>query len=84
MRNVTSSVKLFILFLGVSCVSHPNRPDSSLCLANSDGWVCTNSGGDFREQESNLICTDLSGYSALERYVDQLELRIRKLERRCK
>lgn len=83
MKNVTSFAKLFILCLGVSCVSKPNRPDSPLCLFNSDGWVCTNSGGDFRSEESNLICTDLSGYAALERYVDELELRIRKLERRC-
>jgi hypothetical protein len=83
MRNVTSFAKIFILLVGVSCVSKPSRPDSSLCLANSDGWFCTNSGGDYREQESNLICTDLSGYAALERYVDQIELRLKKLERRC-
>lgn len=73
----------FTIFLGSSCVSKPNRPDSPVCLHNSDGWVCTDSRGDFREQENNLVCSTISGYSALERYVDNLEVKIRKLERNC-
>ena len=84
MKDVMNFVKLFTLFLGVSCVSAPHRPDAPVCLFNSDGWHCTNRGGDYREQESNLVCTDLSGYAILERYVDEIELRLRKLERRCK
>lgn len=72
-----------MIFLGTSCVSKPNRPDSPLCIRNSDGWICTDSRGDFQEQESNLICSTITGYGQLERYVDDLELRIRKLERNC-
>lgn len=72
-----------MIFLGNSCVSKPHRPDSPICLRNSNSWVCTDSRGDYEEQESNLICTSIDGYSDLERYVDALELRIRQLERRC-
>jgi hypothetical protein len=75
---------LFTILLGTSCVSKPNRPDSPLCLYNSDGWVCTDSNSDFPETENNLICSTLTGYSSLERYIDALELRIRQLERRCR
>lgn len=84
MTNVISYVKLFIILLGVSCVSKPYRPDTSVCLYNSDGWVCTNASGDFRQEPNDLVCTTLPDYSVLERYVDQIELRLRKLERRCK
>lgn len=84
MRDATSFAKLFIMLLGVSCVSKPGRPSAPICLANSDGWVCTDNSGDYREQESNLVCTDYVGFAAYQRYVDQIELRLRKLERRCK
>lgn len=73
----------FTIFLGGSCVSKPNRPDSPICIRNSDSWVCTDSRGDFQEQESNLICSTIAGYGQLERYVDSIELRLRRLERNC-
>lgn len=72
-----------MIFLGTSCVSKPNRPDAPLCLFNSTGWICTDRRGDFPETESNLMATTIDGYSSLERYIDVLELRIRKLERSC-
>jgi hypothetical protein len=84
MRKEMKFVVFFTMFLASSCVSRPNRPDAPLCLFNSDGWVCTDARGDFPEPESNLICSTIDGYSSLERYIDELELRIRQLERRCK
>lgn len=73
-----------MICLAISCQTKPNRPDSPVCLHNSTGWVCTDSRGDFNETENNLVCSTLDGYSAMERYVDALELRIRKLERSCR
>ena len=84
MKNGTSFVVFFTIFLATNCVSKPNRPDAPLCLRNSDGWVCTDGRGDFPETENNLICSTFDGYSSLERYIDDLELRIRKLERSCR
>jgi hypothetical protein len=74
----------FTIFLATSCVTKPNRPDSPICLHNSTGWVCTDSRGDFPETENNLICSTIDGYSSLSSYVEFLELKIRKLERRCR
>jgi|694.fasta_scaffold55836_10 hypothetical protein len=84
MSSAISFVVIFTLFLSVSCVSKPNRPDAPLCLRNTDAWMCTDSSGDFEQEEDELICTDFAGYADLEGYIDSLELRIRKLERRCK
>lgn len=85
MRREMRFVVCFTILHAVSgCVSKPSRPDSALCLHNSTGWVCSDSRGDFPEVEANLICSNLDGYSSLERYIDALELRVRQLERRCK
>jgi hypothetical protein len=84
MKTETLCAVFFTTFLAASCVSKPNRPDSAICLHNSDGWVCTDSRGDFPETENNLICSTIDGYSNLSKYVDALELKIRELERRCK
>ena len=73
-----------LIYLGTSCVSKPDRPDAPICLHNSDGWVCTDSRGDFKEQENNLVCTSIAGYSSLEKYIDVLELKIRQFERTCR
>lgn len=84
MKTKIPFVVFCTIFLATNCVSKPNRPDSAICLHNSDGWVCTDSRGDFPETENNLICSTIDGYSSLSKYVDQLELRIRQLERQCK
>ena len=74
----------FTIFLGAKCAYKPNRPDVPVCLHNSYGWVCTDSRGDFPENDNNLICTTLTGYSESIRYLDQLEKRIKELERSCR
>lgn len=84
MKIETLFVVSCMTFLAASCVSKPNRPDSPICLHNSDGWMCTDSRGDFPETEANLICSTIDGYSNVSKYVDALELKIRQLERRCK
>jgi hypothetical protein len=84
MRSALSFAKIFILLLGISCVSVPNRPDYPVCVSGTNGWMCTDASGDFPEEATNLICTTGIGYTTLERYISELELRIRKLERRCK
>jgi len=45
---------------------------------------CEDARGEYREETKNLICTDIDGYSKLERYIDQLELRVRNCGRKCK
>ena len=73
----------FTIFLGAKCAYKPNRPDAPVCLHNSNGWICTDSRGDFPENENNLLCTTFTGYSESIRYLDQLEKRIKELERSC-
>ena len=74
----------FTIFLGAKCAYKPNRPDVAVCLHNSTGWMCTDSRGDFPQNENQLICTTFAGYSESVRYVDQLEKRIKELERLCR
>ena len=73
-------VALFTILIGISCVSHPRRPDSPLCGPSGD---CRDSTGEHQEDPRLLLCTTPQGYSALEDYIDKLELRVRTLERRC-
>jgi hypothetical protein len=74
----------FTIFLGAKCAYKPNRPDVAVCLHNSTGWMCTDSRGDFPQNENQLICTTFAGYSESVRYIDQLEKRIKELERLCR
>jgi hypothetical protein len=74
----------FTIFLGAKCAYKPVRPDVPVCLHNSNGWVCTDSRGDFSQTESELICTTFVGYSESMRYLDKLEKRIKELERLCR
>ena len=74
----------FTIFLGAKCAYKPNRPDVPICLHNSNGWICTDSRGDFSENENNLLCSTFTGYSESIRYLDQLEKRIKELERSCR
>ena len=87
MMNVRSFAALFIIFSLVSgCRSRPNRPDASLCVVIvENGHVygdCENSAGEYREDYKRLLCTDPDSYGRLERYIDDLELRIRNCGRR--
>lgn len=79
--NFATFAALFILLIGASCVSKPNRPDAPMCGASGD---CTDSRGEFQEDPRLLLCTNPLGYSSYEDYIDRLELRIRQLERNCK
>lgn len=81
MRSLKTFAALSMILIGASCVSHPHRPDSALCGANGD---CRDSRGEYQEDARLLLCTTPQGYSALEDYIDKLELRVRTLERRCK
>ena len=74
----------FTIFLGAKCAYKPSRPDVPVCLHNSYGWVCTDSRGDFPQTETELICTTFPGYSKSIEYLEQLEKRIKQLERSCK
>jgi hypothetical protein len=74
----------FTIFLGAKCAYKPNRPDVAVCLHNSTGWMCTDSRGDFPQNENQLICTTFAGYSESVRYIDQLEKRIKEIERLCR
>lgn len=74
-------VVLFMILIGVSCVSHPHRPDAPLCGPSGD---CVDASGEHQEDQRTLLCTTPQGYSSLETYIDKLELRVRTLERRCK
>lgn len=82
--------KALIIFLAVGCAGcNPNgtrRPDVPLCTPISDGgyFECTDSRGDFREPEVNIIGTTLDGYGVIEKYVDDLEIENRKLRKACK
>ena len=80
MRSLRIFDALFITLIGVSCVSNPRRPDAPLCGPNGD---CRDSRGEYQEDPRLFLCTTPRGYSELESYIDNLELRIKTLERRC-
>jgi hypothetical protein len=74
----------FMICISCSCIQKPGRPDAPLCTVTSENGECTDVRGDFVLDHAQLLCTSVDGYSTLERYVDQLELKVRDLERRCK
>ena len=82
MKNCVTCVLLFIgLIIASGCVSNPKRPEAALCDSQGN---CIDSRGEFKDDPRLLLCTNPTGYSLIENYIDQLELRIRKLERNCR
>ena len=45
---------------------------------------CIDARGEFKEDPRLLLCTNPIGYSAYENYIDELEQRVIRLERRCR
>jgi hypothetical protein len=84
MKNAALYAILFISFIACSCIRKPHRPDAPLCTVDEIHGECTDARGDFFLDHAHLLCTSLEGYSTLERYIDELELRVKQLERRCK
>jgi hypothetical protein len=83
-----SMLKILTLILLVGCSScKPNgiqRPDAPLCTVTSLEGECVDARGDYSEPHQNLMCTSLDGYLSLEKYLDELELEVIRLRRRCK
>lgn len=77
--NLKTFAVLFMSLIALSgCVSNPKRPDAPMCGHLGD---CINGSGEFQTDPRLLLCTDPIGYALYEDYIDQLELRIRQLER---
>jgi hypothetical protein len=76
-----------ILLVVAACAGcKPNgipRPDAPLCTVENGVGKCTNSAGDFDIDASLLMCTDIDGYSTLEKHIDELEKEVIRLRRRC-
>lgn len=74
-----------LLCLAASCVRKPGRPNTELCTWQFETmkWQCEDAFEYVREESDlkNLMCTTLDGYTALERYVDAKEKKVRDLER---
>jgi hypothetical protein len=64
-----------------SCVRKPGRPDIPVCTINSIDADCTDLRGDYKVSHGEILGTTIDGYGVAENYVDQLELRVRQLER---
>lgn len=92
--GLKQAVVLLSLF---SCVNKPikgiPRPEISLCFLayttyEHDEFICgkgTNrESEDFKVTSDKIVGVTDDDYVASEKYVNQLEMRIRSLERRCK
>lgn len=81
MKNSRNCAALCTILIVSGCVSNPKRPLVPMCGSAGD---CLEGDTETMENPSTLICTIPSGYSRYENYIDELELRIRNLERNCK
>lgn len=69
------------LLASCSCIQKPGRPDIPICTVTSVDAQCTNAAGDFRTSHNDILGTTIDGYQIAENYIDQLELKVRELER---
>jgi hypothetical protein len=80
-RDYYTTLILALILLLQSCVTDPriNRPDVPICINLSQGCYCAHSSGEYEVKDcSNYISSDPDSYEKMEKYVDELEVRLLK------
>lgn len=66
-----------------SCAVMEKPPPTPVCLSDDVGWVCTDSTGDYRKNDKEIIGTTFGGYQERESFIGRILSENAKLRRKC-